>query len=106
MRGASRLVEALAATDDPPDFVSSRPLATFEDARTVQHLVTTAIEDIERFSEPQQQQLLGISASLDAIVAAGATEFGDDDVSTVLAGAAQTINILTTGACDGFLRHH
>ena len=43
--------------------------------------MTTAIDDIGRFSEAQQQQLLDFRAKLDAVVAAGAPEFGNDDVS-------------------------
>ena len=57
----------------PTGLRAVRPLATFEDARTVQHFVTTAIEDIERFEEALQQQLLDFKAQLDAIVSAGAT---------------------------------
>lgn len=106
VRADTRLVDDLVATDDPPDFVPSTPLATFEDALTVQHFVTTAIDDIGRFSEPQQQQLLDFRAKLDAVVAAGATEFGNDDVLTLLIGTAAAVNTLTTGGCDGFLDHN
>jgi hypothetical protein len=106
VRADTRLVADLVATDDPPDFVPSTTLATFEDALTVQHFVTTAIDDIGRFSEAEQQQLLDFRAKLDAVVAAGATEFGNDDVLTVLIGTVATVNALTTGGCDGFLDHN
>jgi hypothetical protein len=100
----TRLVDDLVATDDRPHFVPSTPIATFEDAVTVQHFVTTAIDDIERFAEPQQQQLLDFKATVDAIVAAGATEFGNDDLMTFLLGTATVVNTLTTGGCDAFLQ--
>ena len=106
VRAVTQLVDDLVATDDPPDFVPATPLATFEDALTVQHLVTTAIEDIERFTEALQQQLLDFRAQLDAIVSAGATDFGDDDVLTVLIGTATAVRTFTTGGCDGFLDHN
>ena len=103
---ATRLVNDLVTTDDPPEFAPSTPLATFEDALTLQHFVTTAYADIGRFTAAQQQQLLDLKAKLDAIVAAGPTQFGDDDVSTLLLGAITTVNTFTTGGCDGFLTHN
>jgi hypothetical protein len=41
---------------------------------------------------------------LNAIVAAGADNFGPDDVNTILIGAANLVSILATGTCDGFLK--
>ena len=105
-RAVRRLVDDLVDTDDPPQFVPSTPIATFDDALTVQHFVTTAIADIARFSAAQQQQLLDFRTKLDAIVAAGATEFGNDDVVTLLTGTVGFVNTLTSGECDGFLRQH
>jgi len=104
-RAATRLIDDLVAADNPPYFVSSTPIATFEDAARFQHVVTTAIEDIARFSAVQQLQLLDVKAKMDAMVAAGAAEFGNDDVATLLGSAATVVNTLATGVCDGFLTH-
>jgi hypothetical protein len=98
-----RLVDDLAATDDPPEFSPSTPIANFDDALTVQYFVTNAIDDRGPFAEPAQSQLVDFSATLDAIVAAGAAEFGDDDVSTLLSGALTLVTALTTQECDGFM---
>ena len=54
----------------------------------------------------QQLQLLDIKTKLDAVVAAGTAEFGNDDVSTLLGGAITTVNTLASGACDGFFEQN
>jgi hypothetical protein len=106
VRAATRLVDDLVTSADPPHFVSGTPLATFDDALALQHVITTSIDDIGRFTEAQQQRLRDFIATVNRIVADGAGEFGSDDVSSMLSGAAAALNILSTGVCDGFLVHH
>lgn len=97
-----RVVADLAASDERAVFTPS-PLATYEDAVTLQEVTEAAWVDRARFTQQQQDTIGAFRTTLAAIVAAGPTEFGDDDVGTVLTGAAQAVSILATGTCDGFL---
>jgi hypothetical protein len=65
-------------------------------------VTSSAIGDLGRFTPEQQQTLLQFRDDLDAIVAAGAGAFDNDDIATLVAGAAGAVQILTTGTCDGF----
>jgi hypothetical protein len=103
---AYRLAASLIAADGRPTFAASTPLATFDDALSLQAVTNQAVTDLSRFTATQQTQLLSFRDSINTIVAAGPASFGDDDVATLIGGAATAVNILTTGACDGFLSHH
>jgi hypothetical protein len=103
-RTALRLSRELADTDEPPAFVTGTPPVTFEDALTLDAVGDRLVQDLARFSPAQQATLLGFKATLDAIVAAGPTEFGPDDVGTIITNTVAVIELLTTGPCDGFLR--
>jgi hypothetical protein len=98
-----RLVEQLV-NGGRPAFAAGSPLATFADAVAIREVVHTAEPDLGRFSAADQATLLQFRDDLDAIVAAGAASFGADDVGTLLAGAATSVELLTRGPCDGFLR--
>ena len=87
-----------------PTFVGSTPLATFADAVALAEVVNTGVVDLGRFSAAQQAVLVQFRDDLNAIVAAGADNFGPDDVNTILIGAANLVSILATGTCDGFLK--
>ena len=89
---------------DRPTFVGSTPLATFADAVVIAQLMNTGAVDLGRFSAAQQAVLVQFRDDLNAIVAAGADNFGPDDVNTILIGAANLVSILATGTCDGFLK--
>jgi hypothetical protein len=97
-RLARNVVQGPAAT-----FVDGAPLATFADAVAVNTITDSAAVDIDRFTPAQQDRIHAIRAELNAMVAAGPSNFGDDDVGTLLARAAEGISILETGPCDGFL---
>ncbi len=98
-----RLAADLIAGDARPTFSATNPVATFGDAVTLAAVTNSAVGDLGRFTPEQQQQLLAFRDALNAIVAAGAGAFDNDDVATVIAGAAAAVQILTTGTCDGFL---
>lgn len=97
-----RVVADLAASNARAVFTPS-PLATYEDAVTLQEVTEAAWVDRDRFTLEQRDTIAAFRTTLDAIVAAGAAEFGGDDVTAVLTGAAQAVSILATGVCDGFL---
>jgi hypothetical protein len=99
-----RLARDLIAGDVRPTFSATNPLATFDDAVVLAGITNSAIGDLGRFSPADQQTLLQFRDDLNAIVAAGAAAFDNDDVATLVAGAAGAVQILTTGTCDGFTR--
>ncbi len=95
-------VQALVKGDRVP-FVASPPLATFADAQSLKAVTEHSMRDLKRFSADEQASLLKFRDDVRAIVRAGPKNFDDNDVSTMLVDAANAINILTTGTCDGFL---
>ena len=99
---------ATALTEDlvngaRPTFVGNAPLATYADAVSLQDVVSHAMADIGRFNATQQQQLQDFLTLLNQVVADGPANFDATDINPVLAGAVNAVNILTSGACDGFL---
>jgi Peptidase family M28 len=97
-----RLARDLAGGGPRPTFVPGTPAATYDDAVALLRVADRALADLDRFDADQQQTLLAFNASLADIVAAGPDEFGPDDVATVLVGAANAVEIFTSGECDGF----
>ena len=93
----------LANTASPPAFVPGTPLATFDDAVAASRIINRAYADRGRFSAADQQALTDLRADLRQVVAEGRAAFGSDDVGRLLSGAAQFIEIMTHGPCDGFL---
>jgi Peptidase family M28 len=103
---AYQVVTGLANAAGRPTFSGTNPLATFDDALSLQSVSHAAVTDLGRFTPAQQTQLLKFRDDVDAIVAAGAGAFDDADVATLIGGAATAVNILTTGTCDGFISKH
>lgn len=99
---ATKVTEDLV-TGTPPAFVGNAPLATFADAVELQSVVTQALGDIGRFTPAQQAQLAQFMSDLDAVVGRGEGQFGQADITTILGGAVNAVNLLTSGTCDGFL---
>jgi hypothetical protein len=97
-----RVVAHLAQDPGRPAYTAN-PAATFGDAETLLALTNAAIVDKARFTASQQATIEQFQASLAAIVAAGPAEFGNDDITTLLTGAASAVSILATGTCEGFL---
>jgi hypothetical protein len=99
---ATKVTEDLVA-GPAPTFVGNAPLATYADALELQSVVTQSLPDINRFTPTQQTQLQQFVTDLNGVVSRGEAQFNSNDVSTLLGGAANAVNILTTGTCDGFL---
>ena len=95
-------VHKLVEGDRVP-FSGTNPVATFEDAVTINDVGNRAVADIGRFDPSQQAVLLQFHDALNAIVAAGPANFGADDIGTLLSAALNFVNIVSTGQCDGFL---
>jgi hypothetical protein len=93
----------LASTASPPAFVPGTPLATFDDAVAASRIVNRAYADRGRFSAADQQTLTDLRADVNQVVAEGRAAFDNDDVGRLLSGAAQFIEVMTHGTCDGFL---
>jgi hypothetical protein len=103
---AYKVVMGLAKAGPHPTFSPNNPVATFDDARSLQSVVNAAQPDQPRFTPTQQQQLVKFRDDLNAIVAAGPAAFGADDVNSIVGGAATAVGILTSGPCDGFISKH
>jgi Zn-dependent M28 family amino/carboxypeptidase len=93
----------LASTASPPAFVPGTPLATFDDAVAASRIVNRTYADRGRFSAADQQTLTDLRADVNQVVAEGRAAFDNDDVGRLLSGAAQFIEVMTHGTCDGFL---
>ena len=99
---------AIKVTEDlvagpAPAFVPNTPLATFDDAVSLNDVVNNAIVDIDRFTGTPRAQLQQFHDDLNAVVAAGASQLDAADVSALLGGVVNAVSLLTSGACDGFL---
>ncbi len=102
VRDGVRLARDLAGGGAAPDFVPGTPPATYADAVALGEVADRALPNLDRFDADQQAALLAFNATLADIVAAGPDEFGPDDAGTVLFGAANAVEIFTSGDCDGF----
>ena len=99
-----RLARDLAGDTPAPAFVPGTLPTTYDDAVALREVADRALPDLARFDADQQAALLAFDAALADIVAAGPDEFGPDDGATVLSGAANAVEIFTSGDCDGFTR--
>ncbi len=98
-RTAVGLIEAAT----PPAFVPPNPgLATFEDALTLQMVLTTALPDLALFSPADQAQFTTFKTQVDQIVADGPGLFDAGDVGTVLGAAVTLIGTLTNVGCQAY----
>jgi Peptidase family M28 len=99
-----RLARDLAGVTPAPTFVPGTPPVTYDDAVALREVADRALPDLERFDAAQQAALLAFDSALADIVAAGPDEFGPDDAATVLSGAADAVEVFSSGDCDGFTR--
>ena len=100
---ALRVTRKLADTDSPPQFTPGTPLATFDDAIGIARVGNRLWADRDLFTPEDRAVIAKGRADLKAIIAEGRAAFDADDVTTLLTGAAATVNIFTHGVCDGFL---
>jgi hypothetical protein len=96
---AHRLTRDLVDGDAVPGFVGSTPTATYEDAVELRATADRALADVDLFTPEQQDRLLAFDRALEEIVAAGPAAFGEDDVATILAGAANAVDLFTRRDC-------
>jgi len=97
------LVLDLMETTTPPSFVAPPSLATFDDAAVINDVVNAGVADLTLFVPADRATLLQFQSDLNAIVADGPGNFDSSDVTTLLLGTLDVINILTNLECDGFL---
>jgi hypothetical protein len=90
----------LANRDDRPTFVADAPVASFDDALTMQRIVTAAQPDLGRFDAEAQAVVTQFLTDLDAMVDAGPEGFDATDIGTLLGGSANVVQLLTEGTCD------
>ena len=99
-----RTVVALSEADAAPVFVApGNPLVSFEDAVALHGVLAAAIPaDLGLFPPDVQTALVGNLETLEAIVAEGAAEFGEDDGGAVLVRAGAVLDRLTALDCPAF----
>lgn len=97
------LTRALAAGTTTPVWNPTAPPATYADAVVIHTLVERALPDIGRFTASQQSTLVSIEVALQTVVDNGPAAFDAAAVGTLLGQSLTLVNILESGACDGFL---
>jgi hypothetical protein len=100
---AQAVTRRLADMDDPPQFVSGQPLATYQDLVAFADVVDLAVTNIDRFTAQDQATILDIQETVRGLADEGEAAFDSNDVSTLIGNAASAVNLLTRGSCDGFL---
>ena len=104
IRTARRLSRDLASRDQVPGFVAGTPLVDYQDAVVLDRVGDRLLADLGRFTPAQQATLLAFRADIKAMVAAGPAAFTPDSGTRLLVGVLGVQDLLTQGACDGFLR--
>jgi hypothetical protein len=97
------VARAVAEGDARPAFVADTPSASFADAESVLAVVRRVEVDLDRLPTEGRAAVEELLAALDAIVADGEPEFGDDDADTLLGGTAALFEVLAESDCDGYL---
>jgi Peptidase family M28 len=97
------LAEDLSATEAVPAFAADAPAATFTDAQSMYEVVSGSQEDFDLLGGGGTAVAEAYLADLEAMVEAGETAFDDEAVSTLLGGAVDLVEALTTGECTGFV---
>jgi len=103
MLTAEALAQEMAATDAVPEYDSTAPPATYEDAVSMLEVVSSAEEDFDLFDTDAQAAAEQFLIDLNTMVDAGEAAFDDAAVSTLLGGSVEVVEALSTGTCDGFL---
>jgi hypothetical protein len=100
---ATALLADLVATDTGPVIDPAAPPASFADAESMLAIVTLGQPDVARYSNADRAFLERFLADLTAIVDAGPDAFDEAAVGTLLSGSLTLVELLASGACDGFL---
>jgi hypothetical protein len=99
---AEALTRDLSATDTLPVFDAAAPAATYDDAVSMLHIVSTDEPDFPRFTADAQQGAAQFLLDLQAIVDAGPDAFGSDAVGVLLSGALLMVDAWASGECEAF----
>jgi len=97
-----RITAELANADDQVEFSAGSPPASYDDAVTMAAVLDAAVDDLDRFSAAQQQVLLDFQSAVDSMVANGASRFSQRDITALLGGSANVIQIVSAGECGHF----
>jgi hypothetical protein len=98
------LTLALANTLTPPTFAGTNPaLATFADAVVLDEILSAGVGDLGLFSPADQADLTNIQSVIHTMVLDGEVNFDSTDITNLLLGTLDVVDILTRTACDGFL---
>jgi len=101
---ATRLTMDLIDTPTPPVFAGPNPAtASYSDAVAIGAAATAVLADLALFSPADQMTLQNVQAQIAAMVADGEANFDATDVTNLLVGSINLINLLTQSTCDGFL---
>jgi hypothetical protein len=99
---ATRLVRELANTSSLPTFQSGLPLATYDDAVAVSE-VAHIFAELDDLPADVRDEFLAHREAVTDVVFAGPEAFDAGAITTVLVAAADMVDALTHGPCDGFL---
>jgi hypothetical protein len=98
------LTLALANTLTPPTFAGTNPaLATFADAVVLDEVLSAGVGDLGLFSPTDQTDLMNVQSVIHTMVLDGEVNFDSTDITNLLLGTLDVVDILTRTACDGFL---
>jgi hypothetical protein len=98
-----RVTRDMANVPTPPPFVSGAPLVSYDDVVGLARSVERSWNDRDRLSSTDRATVANARDDLRRLVAEGRDAFGPDDFSSVLLDAGSLVDVLTHGACDGFL---
>lgn len=98
---ATRLAEALAATDNKPSYV--RSAVVYSDVVVVNDILKKTMSDLARFKQEDQDYITNLAVQLQAVVDDGPANFDGQDINILAPGVLRVIYILTSQTCDGFL---
>ncbi len=100
---ATEVAQSLVATNTPPAYAAGTLLATFDDAVALARINERYWNDRDRLSTSDRATVAKALADVEKIVSDGRANFDSADVNTMLSDALAEVNVLTHGACDGFL---
>jgi Peptidase family M28 len=100
---ALSVTRKLANTNDPPQFASGLPPATYADLLAFSELLERGAANVDLLSAPDQITFTAVRNQVQQLVSDGPAAFGPADAGTLLGDAATMVAVLAHGDCDGFL---
>lgn len=99
---ALRVTHALANDATKPTFVTPGPLAIFQDALSLQHVISLGVPDLGYLTPADAAGTLQSQAQINGIVADGPAQFDNLDIGVVLSSASSLVTGLTRVPCQAF----